>query len=61
MIQIFTPEKEKSVTRAPNGLANRWNRKRITKKAHADRGLKTLWEMSAKHSFILYLQPNWHV
>jgi hypothetical protein len=29
------------------GLANRWNRKRITKKAHAGRGLETIWEMSA--------------
>jgi hypothetical protein len=28
------------------GLANRWNSKRITKKAHAGRGLETKWEMS---------------
>jgi hypothetical protein len=27
-------------------LANRWNRKRITKKAHAGRGQETIWEMS---------------
>jgi hypothetical protein len=27
-------------------FANRWNRKRITKKAHAGRGLETIWEMS---------------
>jgi hypothetical protein len=27
-------------------LANQWNRKRITKKAHADRGPETIWEMS---------------
>ena len=27
------------------GLANRWNRKRIAKKAHADRGLETIWEI----------------
>ena len=24
-----------------------WNRKKITKKAHAGRGLETIWEMSA--------------
>jgi hypothetical protein len=29
-------------------LANQWNRKRITKKAHAGRGPETIWEMSAK-------------
>ena len=28
-------------------LANQWNRKRITKKAHAGRGPETIWEMSA--------------
>jgi len=27
-------------------LANQWNRKRITKKAHAGRGPETIWEMS---------------
>src|SRR5208283_5761924 len=26
-------------------LANRWNRRRITKKAHAGRGLETIWEI----------------
>ena len=29
-------------------LANQWNRKRITKKAHAGRGPETIWEMSAQ-------------
>jgi hypothetical protein len=33
------------------GLANRWNRKRITKKVHAGRGLETIWEMSDKRCF----------
>jgi hypothetical protein len=27
-------------------LANRWNRKKITKNAHAGRGQETIWEMS---------------
>jgi hypothetical protein len=27
-------------------LANQWNRKRITEKAHAGRGPETKWEMS---------------
>jgi hypothetical protein len=27
-------------------LANQWNRKKITKKAHAGRGHETKWEMS---------------
>jgi hypothetical protein len=26
-------------------LVNRWNRKRIAKKAHAGRGLETIWEI----------------
>jgi hypothetical protein len=26
-------------------IANRWNRKRIAKKAHAGRGLETIWEI----------------
>jgi len=30
-----------------NVLANRWNRKRITKKAHAGRGLETICEIPA--------------
>jgi hypothetical protein len=28
-------------------LANRWNRKRITNKTHAGRGLETIWEIPA--------------
>jgi hypothetical protein len=28
------------------GLANRWSRKRITKKAHAGRGKESRWEIS---------------
>lgn len=33
-----------------NGLANLWNRKRITKKSHTGRGLETIWEIPI-HSF----------
>jgi hypothetical protein len=29
-------------------LANRWNRKRIAKKAHAGRGQETIWEIPGK-------------
>jgi hypothetical protein len=32
--------------RTGKGLANLWSRQRITKKAHAGRGLETIWEMS---------------
>lgn len=37
--------REKTENGMENGLANLWNRKRITKKARAGRGLETIWEI----------------
>ena len=36
----------KTGDRLEKDLANLWSRKKITKKAHAGRGLETIWEMS---------------
>jgi hypothetical protein len=46
MASKHLPRRKKTTGGLENGLANPWKRKNITKKAHADRGLETIWEMS---------------
>jgi len=39
-------------------LANLWSGKKITKKAHAGRGLETIWEMSVNVLETMIAQPD---
>jgi hypothetical protein len=43
--QIAPFAREKPMVDLKTVLANPWSRKKITKKAHAGRGLETIWEI----------------
>jgi hypothetical protein len=51
MASKHLPRRKKTTGGLENGLENPWKRKNITKKAHADRGLETIWEMSVYIQF----------
>lgn len=50
--QIAPCAREKPRADWKKGLPNLWSRKKITKKAYANRGLETIWEIPINNSVI---------